>query len=177
MIDSTTIIELTFRREDFEEIYFVNHEGNIFLSKTVKERFIILLVFICLFIISGTYSFFTNTLFGIPILSFFLLVIAGFSYRYYALPILKWKKNIDTYLKNLSQINNHAINLTPNSISVIQDGEEVIVKWVVITSAKITEKFITIAGTEIFFFPKKSMKDTDYQFLKNMVVEKIKNSQ
>lgn len=174
MANSVSVLELTFRRKDFEEIYFINKQENIFLSETIKQRFIIFFVFTLAFLISMSYSIYTNNLFGISAFTFILSAMSGVQYLHIASKILKWKRSISNHLKDLSKIKHFEIHLTATSISLLQDNAEVIVKWDSISKAKITENYIMLFAVEHYLYPKKAMEKKDYEYLKSVVIERIK---
>lgn len=175
MIESKTNIQLIFRRQDFEDIYFKKNKGNIFLGESVKQYFVILLVFVTVFMISLTYSLFMNELWGFPIFFLMLSAISSITYASHASPIIKWKKQVIKYLNDLAKIKNHEIALTNETLTMIQDGEETIIKWVAFTKAILNDESITLFGIDTFFSPKKSMDISDYKYLKGFISDKLKN--
>ena len=175
MIESKKNIQLIFRRQDFEDIYFKKNYGNIFFGETVKQYFVILLVFVSVFMISLTYSLFTNLLWGFPIFFLMLSAISIFTYASRALPIITWKKQVVKYLNDLAKIKNYEIALTNEALIMIQDDEETIIKWVTFTKAVLNDESITLFGTNTYFFPKKSMDTSDYKYLKGFISDKLKN--
>ncbi len=132
MTDPKSVIELKFNRQDFEEIYFRNGQGDTFWGQNVKGHFTMLLVFATTLICSTIYSLLTNHLWGFPIVLFFICLLSVLRYEKQISPILKWKKQVNEYLTTLSKFKSHKIILTTNSISIIQDNEETITKMVCI---------------------------------------------
>ena len=175
MTESKKDIQLIFRRQDFEAIYFQDSQGNIFWSKAVKQYFIILLVFATALIISFTYSFITNLLWGLPIFFIILFAIALINYATNVSPIVKWKKQVFKYLDDLGKIKSHQISLTSEALTMIQDDEVTITKWVTFTKAILNDKSITLSGNDTYFFPKKFMDINDYEYLYEFISDKIKN--
>lgn len=174
MIDSKNI-SLTFRREDFEEIYFKNNQGDIFWGKPTKQNFIITLLCIAIFIISLSYSLYTNLLWGIPIIFFFLAIISYVSYNIHASPIIKWKKQVKNYLDALAKIKKYELLLTNEALTLIQDDETFITKWATFTKATLTDESITLNGSDTYFFPKKSMNSGDFKYLKELISHILQN--
>lgn len=175
MIEAKTNIQLIFRRQDFEDIYFKKNQGNIFFGESVKQYFVILLLFVTVFIISLTYSLFRNVLWGFPIFFLMLSGISSVTYASHASPIIKWKKQVIKYLNDLAKIKKYEIALTNDTLIMIQDDEETIIKWVTFTKAILNDESITLFGTDTYFFPKKSMDPSDYKYLKGFISDKLKN--
>ena len=174
MIDQKKIA-LTFRRNDFEEIYFKNNQGDIFWGKTVKQYFIIFFLFLCVFLISVSYSLYTNLLWGIPVLFFFLGIISYLTYNAYASPVIKWKKQVIGYLDDLSKIKNHELHLTDGALTLIQDDETIITKWTSFRKATLNDTSIILTGNDTYLFPKKSMMPGDYEYLKDFIAAIVQN--
>ena len=176
MTSPETVIELTFNRQHFEDIYFKNKQGYIFLSPECKERFIILLAFSIVLIASIIYYLFTDTYLGLAILLFFCFTLAAADYRLRAVRILRWKKDVNKLLNKLSLGKKQQVILTDKSITVIEDNEETILTWASFTKALINDSYIELfSKSDFFLYPKKSMTESDYELLKDMIHSKIKN--
>ncbi|CAN5445412.1 hypothetical protein BH11BAC3_BH11BAC3_42460 [soil metagenome] len=168
-------IKLTYRRHDFENIYFKDGQGNIFWSKPVKQYFIIALVFMIVALTSLVYAIFTNQLWGFTVFFFFLFAVAFFTYAKQATIIFRWKKQVIRYLNNLAKIQNHELTLTNEAIALIQDDKETIDKWSNFTKVTFDNESITLYGFDIYLFPKQSMSITDYEYLKQFISGKIQD--
>lgn len=173
MAESETKIELKYQRKDFENIYYKNRQANIFWSTPVKEYFIIFSVFSILFLLSFTYSFFTNLLWGLSIFLMFLLTLSFFSYRTKASPILKWKKQVVKYLDRLDKISHHEITLTKSTLILTQDDEVIITKWIRFTKVIFNDESIQLSGSDEYLFPKNSMTQSQFIYLKDFILDRI----
>jgi hypothetical protein len=169
MIDSNNTIELIFRKQDFEDIYFKDRQGNIFFSNAVKQYFIIASVFAGLFLFSLAYSFFTNHNWGIPIFFFFIFISSLLNYLWHVSPIIKWKKNVAEYLNMQAEFKSHTLTLTNEALTITQDDKVTILKWTSFTKAILKNESITLVGSENCLFPKRSMHLNDYQYLKEFI--------
>ena len=168
-------ISLKFRREDFEEFYFKNNQGDIFWSKPVKQHFVLVLVFASIFFISLSYSLYTETFWGLPIFSLVVLIISYFTYKKHASPIITWKKQVIKYLDDLSKIKKYELFLTNEALTITQDEEVIITKWAAFTKGTFTEDSIVLAGSDNYVFPKKSMSLSDYKYIKEFISDKLQN--
>jgi c-di-AMP phosphodiesterase-like protein len=168
-------INLKFNRDDFKDIYFKDNRGNLFFGQTVKGHFIALLVFATALVLAIIFSELTDQLWGASIVLFFIFFIALFDYLWRMSSILKWKRQVNAYLERLSKYKLHKIYLTFDSISLIQDDEETIIKWSAFTKATMSDEFISLISTDVFLFPKKSMADEEYQYLRHFISDKFKN--
>src|ERR1700690_302997 len=97
-----TVIDLTFRRNDFEEIYYPNSNENLFgypPTKKISFRILLIAIFgILIYFLSINY----------PMLSW-LLLIGIFASAIYIYQLFvqgskyySWKNGVDKYLKELS---------------------------------------------------------------------------
>ena len=168
-------IDLKFNRYDFEDIYFKDGKGDIFFGQTVKGCFIMLLVFTIALILSTGYSALADQLWGIPIVLFFIFLISLYDYKRKISPTVKWKKQVNEYLSKVSTFKSIKISLGSDAISFVTDNEEIITKWSAFTKATINEEFITLISVDVFLFPKKSMTENEYQYLKDFIRDKFKN--
>ena len=175
MTESNKKIKLIFRRQDFEDIYFKNGQGDIFWGKPVMQYFVIVLVFASIVVISLAYSLFTDLLWGIPIVFLFLLIISLFQYMRQVSPIIKWKKQVVNYLDDLVKIKNQEIILTNEALTTIQDDQVTITKWISFTKATLDNESITLVGNDNYLFPKKSMSINDYKYLEEFISGKVQN--
>lgn len=169
------IIQLTFNRKDFEEIYFRDQQGSIFLNPRIRKVFVIFLITLLLFLASLRYSQMTNKLIFLTVLTFLALVVASILYFRQALAILKWRRDIERYISETSRIREHTLVVNTHSISLIQDTVEIITKWSSCTGAKFEEDFIWLFANENHLFPRKSMSPEDYNYLKEVIKERTKN--
>jgi c-di-AMP phosphodiesterase-like protein len=166
-------IELTFRRRDFEEVYYVNGQGSYTKDKNIKGAFHALLICAGILMLSIIYSLLVNNydLFSIVMV---ITVIFLIVYINRALAIRKWRKQIKNYLNDQERYECHRLFLSDNSISINQDDKETILKWNNFNSATIRDSHIWLLGKENLLLPAKSMKKEEYVFLKTLVSEKLK---
>ena len=168
-------IELTFRRQDFEELYFVNKQESIFLNKAIKPTFITFLVFLGIFLISLCYSILKNEFIVIPVIFSVLSLIYFFVYLKLSIPIIKWKKQVINFIDALAKIKKHTISLSEESLNMNQDSETIISRWVSFSKATINDEAIMLFGNDNYVFPKKSMNLRDYEYLKTFISSRFQN--
>jgi hypothetical protein len=92
---------------------------------------------------------------------------------------LKWKKGVDDYLRNLHELGNHQLNLTPLTFELINKKETIIKKWSAIDKVTITPELIQLSsGPGVNFqFPAKSMNQANYQFLQDFIRQRINSAE
>lgn len=134
-------IELTFRRKDFQEVYFVNGQGSYTKDKNIKGVFRSLLICLGVLILSTIYSFLIDNydLFSIAVV---VTVIFLFVYVDRALAVRKWRKQVKDYLDDQERYKSHTLFLSDNSVSISQDDMETILKWGTFNSATIRDSHI-----------------------------------
>lgn len=166
-------IELNFSRQNFEEIYFKDHQGDYFRSKTTKTSFRTLVVSTILLIAIYVYSFIKDT-YTFLIFCCIVFTFVAFNYIKTFLILKKWKTQIYEFLDGEEKYKQHKLILSDNYFSIIQDEKETIEKWDNLSSAKISDDFILIEGKENFIIPRKSMTTENYSTMRKIVSEKLK---
>jgi hypothetical protein len=175
MVNAENKIELIFRRQDFEDIYFKNGKGDIFWSKNIKEYFIIFLVFASVFFVSLAYSLFMNLLWGLTLFLLLTFLLSLFTYAGHIFPTIKWKKQITKYLNSLTKIKKHEITLSAEAFIMTQDDEVTINRWLTFTKVILNDESIMLFGNDMYLFPKKSMDELSYKYLADFISDKLKN--
>lgn len=169
-------IELKYDPHHFRELYYKNGEGSVFTARATKKP-----IWIIIFLIAATIIIYGLS-FRFERLSLFIIyaimgTIAVIIYAYEPINFyLKWKKDIEGYLKEMSKYKNWAISLTEHSFEMDYDSETVIETWDKISSVHITDLYVAFAGGngQPYLFPAKSMKKDDYNRLREFVRHKIK---
>ncbi len=146
-----------------------------FWGRRVRGPFLIFSILAGTFIISLTYSIRRDEYVILTVISFLGLLFASYIFYRHASVIWKWKRTVEAYLDKLSRIKSHKIILTTGSLCPNQDMEENIEKWSEIKTATLREDFISLIGKENYFFPKKSMAEDDYNYLRDFVADRMKN--
>ena len=169
-------IKLTFRAKDFREVYFRDEKGKVLLSNEAKGYTIICLSILIITIITSL----AFLLFDLPIGFLIISTIAfilSFAYLYKRIePKLKWKKEINMFVRKQEKIVPQSLELNELSFSLIEGQRETIEKWAEIRSAEVEADFIIINTSKYFVFPKKSMADKDFNYFSKILKEKIKTS-
>lgn len=171
---NTNEINLNFNKADFEEIYFKNGNDKVFLSKNVKEQFVLSFVAGCFFIASLIYTVIANKSWGIftIITVLFILIINQLIKK--MSPEIKWKRSIKELLKEQAKFITRKLTLSENTLTLKQDTTITIVRWRDFKKVVIDDKSICLYGDENFLFPKKSMTWQEFDSLRNEILLRIK---
>lgn len=170
------VIELKYSRTDFEEIYFRNGGDKTFLNHHLKKQRNTFILFASAFVLTLVYVISINENFGFLIFVGVFLCFSFYDWYIKAAPGIKWKREIKIYLDGLDKIQENRLILTENAFSLIQDKKETIEKWTEFKRAEMEENFISlISNTTTYLIPKKSMTGEEFQFLRTLFSEKIKN--
>ena len=145
-------IQLKFSRQNFEEIYFKDNQGDYWRSGTTKSAFITLILMGAILIFILVYALIADNyraliFFGI------LFIVAAFNYVSAFRVLYKWKSKIFDFLDREEKYQNCKILLTDKSFTLIQDGIETIESWANFSSVKISDEYISMEGNEHFIFP------------------------
>ncbi|WP_157485923.1 hypothetical protein [Flavobacterium soli] len=172
----TIEIDLTFRRADFEELYFRNGNENLFFSPTAKTQTHIFIFLGLLFLFFLVHFRITNEsqenmLFVCILWILSAIILGGKIYT-----VLKWRKSIKTFLDKTSKYKINKLIVSEVSISIIQDDKEHIEKWSEFKKADINDELIILCSTVNYMFPKKSMTNQEYELIKEIVRDRILNT-
>ena len=173
---SKKVIKLTYNRDHFEEIYFGNYKGNIFLDPEIKQVFrgfvIALLVLALLVIFRG--EFIKNWFFILFVLVVTLALFWGWLSN--ALIILKWKRDITRFIKKSGEYLNPTLSLSENTLIFSDSDSETIIIWKEISKVDIKKSYIVIHAGEVLILPRKSMNEDDCQFFIDVVRRKVEET-
>jgi hypothetical protein len=92
-----------------------------------------------------------------------------------AKPIISWRRSVEAFLKKAETIKDLRFMYNDIFFIHIQDQEELKQHWEVVDKAIINDQFIWLYSDSNVLLPKGSMTDVEYQDLKNMVMDKVKN--
>ena len=170
------VIELKYSRVDFEEIYFRNGGDKTFLNRHLKKERNIFIGLSVIFILTLIYTLSIKESFGFLIFIGVMLCLAFYAWFKKASPGVRWKKGIKNHLDDLGKIRESRLILTKNAFSLIQDKSERIEKWTEFKRTELEGNFITLtSNTSTYLIPKKSMTPEEFDFLRTIISEKIKN--
>lgn len=167
-------IDLTLNREDFKDIFFRDNQGNIFFGSKTKSSFTSFLLFLIVFLSVGFASNFWEIHPTVIVMSFVVAFISFVVYLIALSGLIKRKKNVNLYLKELENFTTNTLEVEEKSLIIKQDTNTTIVKWDSITLSRIMDSYIELIGEEHVLIPKKSMSDSEFESLKIFVERKLK---
>ncbi|MFM7015454.1 MAG: YcxB family protein [Bacteroidota bacterium] len=171
-MDTKEII-LNYHRKDFEEIYFSHGRDKVLFHQDVKKEFYTVIIVFSILIVLFIYYLSTGNNLQILVVTTILFFLASINLYKKASPLFKWKNQIHAYLNDLSKIKDHKIIIEPLSFSLVQDQQVFIEKWTEIKKVEITDNYILLQTNSNYLIPKNSMTLQEFDFLKNIVLEKI----
>ena len=166
-------INLNFNRKFFEEIYYKNDKANLFFGPERKNISISIIILSFLLFVTKSNSSLQSTNWG---LFYFLLLIEialiiNLTIR--VVSLLKWKKSIKEYLDFVENHKTFKLIADENTITLKLDENITQEKWNEIKSCEINNEYISIKSNYDYFLPKKSMTESEYENLKNIISQKI----
>lgn len=167
-------INLSFRREDFEEIYNLKKEGSIILNRHTRIYFWIVIVLGIAFSASLFYSTSENRYVTVSLMFFVWLILFTIVLYSVAKPILKWKRSVLNFIKTNESYKKHVLILTENCIELVEDEARTLEKWSSISNIKIEADYLILSGSKSFIFPKRSMAEAEFEYLKEFVTNKFR---
>ena len=85
------------------------------------------------------------------------------------------EKSVIKYLNVISKFKLHKIIITDKAFTIVQDDIETIANWTEFKSVIINNDFINILGNENYLIPKKAMSTSEFELLRTVVSDKLKN--
>ncbi|NML56143.1 hypothetical protein [Chryseobacterium cheonjiense] len=169
------IIFLKPNRKDFEEIYFTGNQGSLFFSPTTRGKtvttIIIGLILVILFLFKDD---FTKEKSGVLYFVSFLFLLCAVFLSVSINKVSRWKKQVAHYLTKLESCKIYEIRMDENFFTVNIDGDKETSEWKDFDFFDSNNEFISIEGKYNYMFPRKSMSEKDYSFLKQVLKKKIK---
>lgn len=155
-------------------IYFRDRQHKIFFGPATKKQSIYLTITTLAFpfFVMKALSFEDSTLLVMGSIFYSLIC---FDFWRVAKPIIQWKRSVETFLKKAESIKDLRFVYNDTFFIHIQDQEELKQRWEVIDKAVMNDQFIWLYSDFNVLLPKGSMTNEEYQILKEMVMEKVKN--
>ncbi|MDN4013954.1 YcxB family protein [Chryseobacterium gambrini] len=168
------VIVLKPKRKDFEEIYFSGNQGNLFFSSTTRGKTITTIVIAVILLIVFVFrNDFTKEKAGILYFVSFLFLLCAVFLSVSINKVSRWKKQVNNYLNKLENCEIYEIRFDENFFTVNIDGEKETSEWKDFTYFDSNNEFITVEGKYSYMFPKKSMSEKEYSFLKQVLKKNI----
>lgn len=161
------VISLKFNKKDFEEIYFRNNWVSLFFSSETKGKTITVIIsaLILCFVYFDDWVGVGNL--GISIILSVILFFTSLHLLLNILNIVKYKKGIISYLKSMDMYRIFELQLTDDFLYIRLDNDESFTSWNEFKNIQINEQYIALEGKTNFLFPRKSMNEADYDYLKD----------
>lgn len=174
MTDEKVII-LKPKRKDFEEIYFSGNQGSLFFSSTTRGKtvttIIVAVILIILFLFKDDFS---KEKSGILYFVSFLFLLCAVFLSVSINKVSRWKKQVEHYLNKVENCNIYEIRMDDNFFTVNINGDKETSEWKDFEFFDSNNEFISIEGKSSYMFPRKSMQEKDYSFLKQFLKKNIK---
>ncbi|MFY7813800.1 MAG: hypothetical protein ACOVRK_01295 [Chryseobacterium taeanense] len=169
------VIVLKLKRQDFEEIYFSGNQGSLFFSSTTRGKTITTIVVgLILLILLFFRDDFSKEKAGILYFVSFLFLLCAVFLSVSINKVSRWKKQVGHYLTKLENCSIYEIRFDENFFTVNIDGDKETSEWKDFEFFDSNNEFISIEGKYSYMFPRKSMSEKDYSFLKQVLKQRIK---
>ncbi|MFZ4929823.1 hypothetical protein [Chryseobacterium sp. Mn2064] len=169
------VITLKTDRKIFEDIYFSGNQGSLLFSPTTKSKTITTIVAVVIlgiaFLLKDILS--KDSVGVLYFLSFIFLLCAVFL-SVSINKVSRWKKQVNHYLNKLENCKIYEIRFDQNFFTVNIDGEKETSEWKDFEYFDSSAEFISLEGKYNYMFPKKSMSEKEYNLLKKIAKENIK---
>lgn len=168
------VIVLKPKRKDFEEIYFSGNQGSLFFSPTSRGKtvttIVIGLIMVILFLFRDE---FTKEKSGILYFVSFLFLLCAVFLSVSINKVSRWKKQVAHYLNKIENCKVYEIRVEENFFTVNINGDKETSEWKDFEFFDSNNEFISIEGKYSYMFPRKSMSEKDYSFLKQILKKNI----
>jgi hypothetical protein len=169
------VIILKPKRKDFEEIYFSGNQGSLFFSPTTRGKtvttIVVAVILVILFIFKDDFS---KEKSGILYFVSFLFLLCAVFLSVSINKVSRWKKQVAYYLNKIENCNVYEIRIEENFFTVNIDSDKETSEWKDFEFFDSNNEFIIIEGKYSYMFPRKSMQEKDYSFLKQVLKKNIK---
>lgn len=169
------VIILKPKRKDFEEIYFSGNQGSLFFSPVTRGKtvttIVVAVILIILFLFKDDFS---KEKSGILYFVSFLFLLCAVFLSVSINKVSRWKKQVTHYLTKLESCNIYEIRMDEDFFTVNIDGDKETSEWKDFEFFDGNNEFISIEGKYSYMFPRKSMSEKDYSFLKQILKKNIK---
>lgn len=167
-ISETMEFNLSYRRTDFENIYYADSKGSYIKSEQVKKSVKFLMIAGIGFIICGCYSVFTENYTPLSY-AVIALVIILFIYITEVMELYKWKNTVKTYLDGLDKVIKFSLTFGESYISITQDGFTYKYALKEFTKVDLTDEYVWLYGTDNILIPAASLDLGKFEELRNLV--------
>ncbi|MDR6459607.1 hypothetical protein J2786_002714 [Chryseobacterium vietnamense] len=168
------VITLKPDRKIFEDIYFSGNQGSLLFSPTTKSKTIATIAAaIVVFIVFLLKDQLSKESKGILYFLSFIFLLCAVFLSVSVNKVSRWKKQVNHYLSTLERCKVYEIRLDNNFFTVNIDGEKETSEWKDFEYFDSTHEFISLEGKYNYMFPRKSMSEKEYSFLKNTLKEKV----
>ncbi|WP_114819042.1 YcxB family protein [Chryseobacterium sp. KLBC 52] len=169
------VITLKPDRKIFEDIYFSGNQGSLLFSPTTKSKTIITIAAaVIVFIVFLLKDLMIKENAGVLYFLSFIFLLCAVFLSVSVNKVSRWKKQVNHYLSVLERCKIYEIRLDKNFFTVNIDGEKETSEWKDFEYFDSTPEFISLEGKYSYMFPRKSMSEKEYSFLKNTLKEKVK---
>jgi len=169
-----SIIVLKPKRKDFEEIYFNGNQGSLFFSSTTRGKTITTVVVgVILLILLVFRNDFTQEKAGILYFVSFLFLLCAVFLSVSINKVSRWKKQVNRYLAKLESCSIYEIRFDEQFFTININGEKETSEWKDFTYFDSSDELITVEGKYSYMFPRKSMSEKEYRFLKQVFKKNI----
>lgn len=169
------VIVLKPKRKDFEEIYFNGNQGSLFFSPITRGKtvttIVVAVILIILFLFKDDFS---KEKSGILYFVSFLFLLCAVFLSVSINKVSRWKKQVAYYLNKLESCSIYEIRMDEHFFTVNIDGDKETSEWKDFDFFDSNNEFISIEGKYSYMFPRKSMNEKDYSFLKQILKKNIK---
>ncbi|GEN76523.1 hypothetical protein CHA01nite_22630 [Chryseobacterium hagamense] len=168
------VIVLKPERKDFEEIYFDGNQGSLFFSSATRGKTMTTVVVGAILLIVFIFrNDFTQEKAGILYFISFLFLLCAVFLSMSINKVSRWKKQVNHYLSKLENCSIYEIRLDEQFFTVNINGEKETSEWKDFTHFGSNNEFITVEGKYSYMFPRKSMNEKDYSFLKQVLKKNV----
>ncbi|REC49461.1 YcxB family protein [Chryseobacterium pennipullorum] len=162
-------------RKHFEDIYFSGNQASLLFSPTTKSKTIITIFSaVVLFIVFLLRDSLSKESVGILYFLSFIFLLCTVFLSVSVNKVSRWKKQVNHYLSVLEKCKRYELRFDQNFFTVNIDGEKETSEWKDFEYFDTNAEFITLEGKYNYMFPKKAMSEKDYNYLRKIIKENIK---
>jgi len=165
-------IELTFNRQNFEDLYF-EKGGKSYLTSNAMKPFTKRLAASFVIFSLSIYALYTYQKNYALILTGGYFLVSLFYYTRAFIRFYTYKQSVKNFLDREEKYTRHYITLTENSFCLAQDDNVIIERLSNLLSVVISSDSILVHGQENYMIPRSAVSAGEYKTLKDFFSKKL----
>lgn len=165
-------VKIHFKFESYKSFYFNKDEVKLIWGRKIRKSFMIAFISLILGLLS-TYFFLATKNYILLIIIDLICSLMILNYFRILIPIIKWKKAVIQYLKELDKLVHFSYQFNENELICVMDNDRNCDNWNTFKRFKIEKDHIWLYGKNDYLFVSETMSSDDFEFISQFIRNKI----